>query len=133
MLELREINFSYDHEVLSGITLEVRAGEVVALLGPNGAGKSTLLGIASGALRPQRGAVLWDGRAVASFSRREVARRMALVAQAGELRFPMTAIEYVLTGRFAHVSALGFDSPRDLEVAISALRSTDAAQFAARR
>lgn len=133
MLELRDIHFRYQREVLSGITLAVRAGEIVALLGPNGAGKSTLLAVAHGALRPQRGAVLFDGQPIASLTRRDVARRMALVAQAGEVRFPLTALEYVLTGRFAHTSALGFDAPRDVEIALQALRDTDARQFAARR
>jgi iron complex transport system ATP-binding protein len=133
MLELREVNFSYQREVLSGITLEVCAGEVVALLGPNGAGKSTLLSVASGALRPQCGEVLFEGQAVTRFSRREAARRMALVAQTGEIRFPMTVLEYALAGRFAHITALGFDSPRDVEIALTSLRATDAEQFAARR
>jgi iron complex transport system ATP-binding protein len=133
MLELREVNFSYDREVLRGITLEVRAGEVVALLGPNGAGKSTLLSVASGALQPLRGEVLFEGERVANFSRREVARRLALVAQSSDMRFPMTALEYALAGRFAHVSARGFDSPRDVEIAVASLRATDAEQFAARR
>jgi len=133
MLELRDVHFNYDREVLSGITLEVRAGQALALLGPNGAGKSTLLSLAGGTLKPQRGTALWDGQAVASFSRREIAKRMALVAQTGEVRFPMTALEYVLTGRFAYVSALGFDSPHDVAVAMSALRATDAEQFAGRR
>jgi iron complex transport system ATP-binding protein len=133
MLELHKVNFSYQREVLVGITLEVRAGEVVALLGPNGAGKSTLLGVASGVLRPQSGAVSFEGQAVGRLSRREMARRMALVAQTGEMRFPMTALEYALAGRFAHARAFGFDSPRDVEIAFASLRATDAEQFAARR
>src|SRR5262245_7757562 len=132
MLELRDINFGYRHQVINGITLEVRSGEIVALLGPNGAGKSTLLGIAQGALRPQHGEVLFDGLPVASLSRREVARRMALVTQAGDVRFPMTALEYVLAGRFAHAGTIGFDSPQDVEIALNALRHTDAIQFAER-
>jgi iron complex transport system ATP-binding protein len=133
MLELRDIHFNYERAVLAGVTLEVRAGEVVALLGPNGAGKSTLLWVASGVLKPQRGAVLFEGQAVRNLSRRQVARQIALVAQTGEVRFPVTALEYVLAGRFARVSAFGFDSPHDLEVAFAALRATDAAAFAARR
>jgi iron complex transport system ATP-binding protein len=133
MLELRDIHFSYQREVLSGISLEVRAGEIVALLGPNGAGKSTLLGVANGSLRPPRGEVLFEGKPVAAFSRREIARRLALVAQTSELRFALTALEYVLTGRFAHGAALGFDSPRDVEIAMQSLEEVDAAQFSARR
>jgi ABC-type cobalamin/Fe3+-siderophores transport system ATPase subunit len=134
MLELKEINFSYRHrQVLFGITLELRAGEVIALLGPNGSGKSTLLAIANGALKPQSGEVLFEGQAVADFSRREAARRMALVAQPGEVRFPLTSLEYVLTGRFSFGGALGFDSPHDLEAAVKALSDTDAIQFARRK
>ena len=56
-----------------------------------------------------------------------------MVAQQGEVRFPLTAIEYVLTGRFAHTAAIGFDSPQDVEIAMQALRDTDAEQFAHRR
>lgn len=137
MLQLCDIYFSYPsqrpRETISGVTLEIGAGELVALLGPNGAGKSTLLSIALGALKPDRGEVLFDGSPVARFSRREIAQRMAMVAQQGDIRFPLTALEYVLTGRFAHSNALGFDSPRDVEIAMQALADTDAAQFAHRR
>src|SRR5262245_11320190 len=115
MLQLRDIHFTYPgrapRETIAGVTLEVRAGEMVALLGPNGSGKSTLLSIAVGALRPDRGEVLFDDQHVARFSRREIAQRMAMVAEQGAIRFPMTALEYVLTGRFAYSTALGFDSP----------------------
>jgi iron complex transport system ATP-binding protein len=137
MLQLRDIHFTYPgrapRETISGVTLEVRAGEVVALLGPNGSGKSTLLSIAIGALKPDQGEVLFDGQPVVGFSRREIAQRMALVAEQGAIRFPMTALEYVLTGRFAYTTALGFDSPRDVEIARQSLADADAAQFAHRR
>ncbi|MBO0720643.1 MAG: ABC transporter ATP-binding protein [Blastocatellia bacterium] len=134
LLQLRDVNFSYrQRQVLFDITLEVGAAEIVALLGPNGSGKSTLLAIANGALRPQSGEVLFEGQPIAGFSRREAARRLALVAQAGEVRFPLTALEYVLAGRFAFGSALGFDSPHDLAVAVKALGDTDAGQFTGRK
>src|SRR5262245_38797165 len=137
MLQLRDIHFTYPNrrprEAISGVSLEVRAGEIVALLGPNGSGKSTLLSIAVGGLKPDRGEVLFDNQPIARFSRREMARRMAMVAQLGDIRFPRTALEYVLTGRFAYSNAVGFDSPTDVEIAMRALGETDAAQFAHRR
>ena len=50
---------------LSGITLTLRAGELVGLLGPNGAGKSTLLGILATLVQPSRGLILYGDRSVA--------------------------------------------------------------------
>lgn len=133
MLALRQVHFGYTRPVVTDVSLTVKGGEIVALLGPNGAGKSTLLGLAYGALSPQRGEVLFDGQPLARFARRELARRIALVAPAGDVRFPLSGLEYVLTGRFAHTSALGFDAPQDVAIASQALRDTDAAEFADRR
>jgi ABC-type branched-subunit amino acid transport system ATPase component/ABC-type branched-subunit amino acid transport system permease subunit len=49
-------------EILRGVGLEVRGGEVHALIGPNGSGKTTLLRVLAGALAPDRGTVALDGR-----------------------------------------------------------------------
>ncbi len=129
LLNLRDVNFGYSHQILSHISLEIKAGEVVALLGQNGAGKSTLLNLAAGKLEPQSGSVLWQEKNISEFSRREVARKIALVAQAEELHFPLTALEYVLAGRFAQTAGIGFDSPSDIEIALQTLAATDASQF----
>ena len=63
MLEVQGLDAAYgDVPALSGVTLRVGAGEIVALLGPNGAGKSTLLGCVAGLVRPRAGSITWDGR-----------------------------------------------------------------------
>jgi branched-chain amino acid transport system ATP-binding protein len=63
LLEVRGLQVGYGHvSVLEGVTLEVRAGTLVALVGSNGAGKSTLLRSISGLLRPTMGTIIFDGK-----------------------------------------------------------------------
>ena len=64
-------------QALRGVDLEVRTGEVVGLVGDNGAGKSTLVNILSGALQPNTGSILVDGKAVTFGSSLE-ARRLGI-------------------------------------------------------
>jgi ribose transport system ATP-binding protein len=65
-LSLRGIAKSFDTNlVLSGIDLDVFAGEVVALLGENGAGKSTMSSIVAGLYSPSHGTMTWEGQAYA--------------------------------------------------------------------
>jgi branched-chain amino acid transport system ATP-binding protein len=66
ILELRAVNASYGKvRALHGISLKIRAGEVVALIGANGAGKSTTLRVISGLIRATTGDILLDGVSIA--------------------------------------------------------------------
>lgn len=65
-------------EVVRGVSVELRAGELVALLGPNGAGKSTLLDALVGALEPAAGQVERQGRAAIALQAPDLARRTVL-------------------------------------------------------
>src|SRR5205809_3824354 len=56
-LEIRDLAKSFDRPAVDGLTLRVRAGEFYTLLGPNGAGKTTTLRMATGLLKPDRGAI----------------------------------------------------------------------------
>ncbi len=99
--------------MLRGCDLGVAAGEVVSVVGPNGAGKSTLLRVLAGLIAPRRGHVSLDGRELGTFTRAEVARRIAVVPQVFETLFPFTVREVVALGRTARLGALGRASARD--------------------
>jgi len=63
-IELRNVSASYDggaNPVLHGINLTVHAGEIIALAGPVGCGKSTVLRILAGLMKPEHGAVIFNG------------------------------------------------------------------------
>lgn len=107
--------------VLAGVNLSVAPGEVVGVLGRNGAGKTTLLRVACGALAPDAGRVLLEGRALASTPRRERARSVALVPQDTQVPFPFSVAELVLMGRTPHLGWLGFEGAHDLDVARAAM------------
>src|SRR5712692_9670723 len=133
MLEARQLTINYGlREAVTGVSLRAETGEVIAIIGPNGGGKSTLLRALNGALVPKRGEVLLDGKRLQSYARRAVARRIAVVAQEADLRFPVTVMETVLGGRFAWPGAWGWESDHDVEIADAILVETELEGFGAR-
>lgn len=119
-------------DVLRGIDLDVAPGEVVGLLGRNGAGKTTLLRTATRVIAPDAGSVRVDGDLVTALSRRELARRVAVVPQETHVPFPFRVAEVVLMGRTPHLGAFAFESPADLERAQQALERMGVAHLADR-
>lgn len=84
MLATTDLWFRYqDEPVLKGLTLDFSRHAVTGLVGANGCGKSTLFMNLSGLLRPQSGAVLWQGKPL-DYSK----RGLAGAASAGGDRFP---------------------------------------------
>jgi branched-chain amino acid transport system ATP-binding protein len=74
--------YSAADEVLKGVDLEVRPGEIVCVIGPNGAGKSTLLKAIAGLIRPSRGRVELQGADITGLAARDISRRgLAYVPQ----------------------------------------------------
>ena len=83
------------------VSLELRAGEVLALLGENGAGKSTLVGLLAGTIRPDSGRVLLDGRALGPRDN-VLDRGIALVPQHPPFSPELTLWEHAVLGDEGH-------------------------------
>jgi len=116
--------------IVENVSLDLRAGEVLAVVGPNGAGKSTLLRLLAGDLRPSAGEIVLNGAPLASYSARQLALRRAVLPQQTTLQFAFTAMEVVLMGRSPHSRGGYADSPRDREIACEAMRRTDTLHLA---
>ncbi|MDR2313577.1 MAG: ABC transporter ATP-binding protein [Spirochaetaceae bacterium] len=102
MLEIKDLYCGYGRgDVIKNIHLRIGGGEVFCILGPNGCGKSTLLKAAA-RLLPFRGSVQIDGKETRSFSRKELAKKIALLGQNSPLYFPYTVEDTVFMGRYAH-------------------------------
>src|ERR1051325_1180826 len=133
MLEARNITVNYDgRAAIEDVSLQIRAGEIIAVVGPNGAGKSTFLRALNGAVQPSRGEVLLDARPVRSYARRVLARHIAVVAQEAELHFPITVLEFALGGRYAWANAWGWETEKDVEITRRVLEQTELAGFESR-
>jgi branched-chain amino acid transport system ATP-binding protein len=102
VLETRGLTASYGPvQVLFGIDLEVREGEIVALLGTNGAGKSTVLNALSGLMPTDGGNVWFDGQPITGETAERVAGRGLVQAPGGRGIFPgMTVAENLRLGAF---------------------------------
>jgi iron complex transport system ATP-binding protein len=133
MIEARDIIAGYPgREVLRGVSLTARSGEMLGLLGPNGAGKSTLLHVLAAVHKPASGTVVVDGRDVFSLTDRERARRIAVVPQRVEVPFGPRAFSVALMGRYAHAPAFSGYGPEDEAIAADALREAGAIHLAER-
>jgi ABC-type branched-subunit amino acid transport system ATPase component len=94
LLELHEVVAGYEEvEVLRGVSLAVRAGEVVCIIGANGAGKSTLLRTVFGMVRPRAGTIRFAGEEVAGRPSTEVLRRGIGYVPQGRCNFPAMSVE----------------------------------------
>jgi iron complex transport system ATP-binding protein len=132
-VELRGVSVDLDgRPVLRGLDLVVPGGARLGLIGPNGSGKTTLLRTVAG-LVPHRGELRIGDAPPGSLSRRELARRIALVPQNPAVPAGITVADYVLLGRTPYISYLGTESRRDLAIVAQVLDQLDLAAFAARR
>lgn len=102
--------------ICHGMNLTVNPGQVVGVVGPNGSGKTTFLLSLNRALRVAGGRVLVDGDDVTGLSRREIARRVAVVAQENEAVLPLTVRDSVALGRLA--TSTMFDYGNDADAAL---------------
>jgi iron complex transport system ATP-binding protein len=119
--------------ILREVSFSVRRGEHLSIVGPNGAGKTTLLKCIDRILPGGEGQIEVFGRPLASYSQRELARRISYVPQGDGRLFPFTVEEFVLMGRYPYLSPFSSIDSAGRRAAERALDVTGTREFAARR
>jgi len=116
--------------VVTGASLSLQRGELVAVVGPNGAGKTTLLRAIAG-LIPAKGSVSIEGTVLSRLSRQERARRIAYLPQGQVFHWPLAVAEIVGLGRLPRGAGADL-SAADRAAVAHAMNATGVAEHAAR-
>ncbi|WP_406827749.1 heme ABC transporter ATP-binding protein [Microbulbifer sp. ARAS458-1] len=115
-------------ELVSGVDLDINAGELVCVIGPNGAGKSTLLRAICGEAQLAHGQVHFKGASIERLSPRARASQLAVLPQHNPLSFAFTGLELVALSRNPHATGIA----RDQEICMEAMAALDVTHLAGR-
>ena len=130
---VKHLQVSYGRQpVLRDLSIEVPEGAFFIIIGPNSSGKTTLLRAIAGTVKPQQGQVEIWGAPVSHFSKKALARLVAVVPQRVATDIPFTVQEVVLMGRSPHVGWMGLEQQKDLDLAVEAMTFTNVAHLAQR-
>lgn len=101
MIEVNHLGYSVNgRKLVDDVNLTISTGKLLAVVGPNGAGKSTLLKLLTRELPPAAGSVRLDGKDIRQYTRLDLARRRAVLAQQNKLSLPFEVREVVMMGRY---------------------------------
>lgn len=99
LIEIKNLHFAHnDHEIFSGIDLNIKRGKITAIMGPSGSGKTTLLRLIGAQLAPNAGTILVDGVNVHTLRRAalyKMRRTMGMLFQSGALFTNVNVFENV--------------------------------------
>jgi iron complex transport system ATP-binding protein len=110
-----------DRWICCDLSMWIEAGERLVLLGPNGAGKTTLLHTLAGLRGAQQGRVRLQGRGLAEWSPRSLARTRGVLPQRQPDWFSATVMETALVGRHPHLGRWHWEGGEDVRLAADAL------------
>lgn len=120
------------HRAVDDVSLSLKPGVLTVLAGPNGAGKTTLLRALAGLAPLTYGHVILEGANLGAWTRSERARRIAYLAQAGDVTWPVSVHDLVALGRLPHGVSLDRLGARDEAVIGRALASVALERFGER-
>ncbi|TNE64046.1 MAG: ATP-binding cassette domain-containing protein [Rhodobacteraceae bacterium] len=131
MIETRSLSVHLtETPILHDVTVKMPLGKMTALVGPNGAGKSTLLSAMGRLITPEHGEVLLDGKPLAAYCPKVLAKHLAILRQDSQITPRLTVRDLVGFGRYPH--SHGRPGPKDSEAIDAAIARLDLKDFADR-
>ncbi|TQR96966.1 ABC transporter ATP-binding protein [Paenibacillus ottowii] len=126
-MDIKDVTFSYDRKTdrLHAINAVIERGRITTIIGPNGCGKSTLLSVMSNNAAPRMGQVVLDGKEIAHYKPKELARQLAVVHQQNEAPSDLTVEKLVSFGRLPHKSMFTTNRDEDEEAVEWAIACTN--------
>ncbi|MDR3271401.1 MAG: ABC transporter ATP-binding protein [Peptococcaceae bacterium] len=130
LLELSNVSCGYGtRTVVQNVSFSLAKGEILCFLGPNGVGKTTLFKAILGFIKTTSGSIRIDGRDIAKWNRKTLAKAVAFVPQVHRPVFPFSVLDMVIMGRTAHVSAFGSPGKQDMKIAVAMLERLNIAEL----
>lgn len=126
LFHLANLSFAYgQNRVFENITLHLQSGKFYGLIGANGSGKSTLLELLMGTLSPSSGVIQYNNKVLTTYSRKELATKLALVPQHFSVNFEYQVRDVVFMGRHPHIPRFASPSQHDLKAVEQAMQIMD--------
>ena len=133
IMEMQDYSFRVGEKlILDRVSFAAREGEYLAIIGPNGAGKTTLLRCLDRIYTDGEGTILLNGKRLEGYSRRTLSKIVSYVPQADGRYFPFTVKEFVMMGRYPHLSPFSSFKKEDRTVVQEVLGLTGSADCAER-
>ncbi len=111
--------------LIANLSLEFSADNFVCVLGTNGVGKTLTLHTLAGLRKQQSGHVFLNGDPLDQMSRKAIAQQLGLLLQLHDDAFPMTVMDTILMGRYAHSGPWSWSGKQDRQLALDTLRLLD--------
>lgn len=133
ILEVKNLEYKAgDKKILNDVSLSIPKGKFVGIIGPNGAGKSTLLKNIYGIYEASSGDIFIEGKNIKSISRKERARKIAVLAQEDDHQFDFTIEQIVEMGRYPYKKLFEDYSQKDKKIAEEMLEKTGMKKYIGR-
>lgn len=122
VIEIKDYSFKINQkEILKNVSLDVYNSEYLSIIGPNGAGKTTLLKCLDKIYHGGSGNISVKGKPLTKYSQKDLAKCMGYVPQMEGRSMPYTVKEFVMMGRYPHLSPFTFTGKSDEDIVDAAL------------